>query len=427
MNFKRPRGTADILPEDQPYWSHVYAAARKIAAQFGYQRIDTPSFEDTKLFQRGVGDATDIVRKERYSFEDRGGASITLRPEGTASVCRAYIENGLPNGPQPVRMFYMAPMFRYERPQAGRVRQHHQFGVEAIGDGSPEVDAEIIELGWKYISELGIKGFKLRLNNLGDPEGRADYISDLYKYFTERIDQLPKIDQDRLQRAPLRVLDSKVKETQTLADDAPKSVDYIGGETRDHWNALLALLDNLKSVYTEFSYSVDHRLVRGLDYYNRTVFEYEPADAGSQGTLLAGGRYDPLIGILGGQETPGIGFGSGIERMILEMKKQEVRVEQPEGPEIVVVALGDTGSVAAGLAAGLRAADVSTVLAPKRSIKAQMRYANNLGAANVVILGDREVEQGVAQVKSLAEGRGQSEVSLNAESISSFVRSDENQ
>jgi len=422
MNFERPRGTADILPEDQPYWSHVHAAARKIAAQFGYQRIDTPSFEDTKLFQRGVGDATDIVQKEMYSFEDHGGDSITLRPEGTASVCRAYIENGLHNGPQPVRLFYMAPMFRYERPQAGRFRQHHQFGIEAIGDGSPEVDAEVIELGWKYISELGIKGVTLRLNNLGDPEGRADYINDLDKYFTERIDQLPKIDRDRLHRAPLRVLDSKEKETQTLADDAPKSVDYIGGETKEHWDALLGLLDNLKSVYPEFSYSIDHRLVRGLDYYNRTVFEYEPKDVGSQGTLLAGGRYDPLIAILGGQETPGIGFGSGIERMILEMKKQEIQVEQTEGPDIVVVALGDAGTVAAGLAAGLRAADISTVLAPSRSMKAQMRYANNIGAANVVILGDREIERGVAQVKSLAEGGGQSEVTLDASEIARHVQ-----
>ena len=306
MNFKRPRGTADILSEDQPYWSHVYATGRRVAEQFGYSRIDTPTFEDTSLFQRGVGDATDIVQKEMYSFQGQGDNPLTLRPEGTASVCRAYIENGFQSGPQPVRMFYMAPMFRYERPQAGRWRQHHQFGVEAIGDQSPEIDAEVIELGWKYIANLGIRGVKLRVNNLGDPEGRADYISDLDKYFTERIDQLAKLDRDRLQRAPLRVLDSKVEETQQLADNAPKSIDYIGGETKDHWEALLMLLDNLKTTYPEFSYDVDHRLVRGLDYYNRTVFEYEPSDAGSQGTLLAGGRYDPLIGILGGQETPGI-------------------------------------------------------------------------------------------------------------------------
>jgi len=427
MNFKRPRGTADILPEDQPYWGHVYDVARKVANQFGYRRIDTPTFEDTNLFQRGVGDETDIVQKEMYSFEDHGGDGITLRPEGTASVCRAYIENGLHNSPQPVRMFYMAPMFRYERPQAGRFRQHHQFGCEAIGDQSAKVDAEIIELGWKYIAELGIKNVTLRLNSLGDPEGRAEYLSDLDKYFRGVADQLPKLDRARLDRAPLRVLDSKARETQALADAAPKSVDYIQGEAKEHWDELLSLLDNLKQVYPDFSYKVDHRLVRGLDYYNRTVFEYEPLDAGGQGTLLAGGRYDPLIGILGGQETPAIGFGSGIERMILELKKQEAEFTRSSGPDIVVVSLGDAASAGAKLATALRAADVSTVLAPSRSMKAQMRFANQQNASNVVILGDREVENGVASVKSLGEGSDQAEVKLDAASIAEHVRSTGNQ
>ena len=422
MNFKRPRGTADILPEDQPYWSHVYSTARKVADQFGYRRIDTPTFEDTNLFQRGVGDETDIVQKEMYSFEDHGGDGITLRPEGTASVCRAYIENGLHNSPQPVRMFYTAPMFRYERPQAGRFRQHHQFGCEAIGDQSPKVDAEIIELGWKYIADLGIKNVTLRLNSLGDPEGRADYLSDLDKYFRAVAGQLPKLDRARLDRAPLRVLDSKALETQALADAAPKSVDYIKDEAKEHWDELLSLLDNLKEAYPDFSYKVDHRLVRGLDYYNRTVFEYEPLDAGGQGTLLAGGRYDPLIGILGGQETPAIGFGSGIERMILELKKQEAEIAPSAGPDIVVVSLGDAGSAGFKLATELRAANVSTILAPSRSMKAQMRFANQQNASNVVIIGDREVENGVASVKNLGEGGNQAEVSLDAASIANHIR-----
>ncbi|MDA0596012.1 MAG: histidine--tRNA ligase [Chloroflexi bacterium] len=427
MNFKRPRGTADILPDDQPYWSHVDSTARKVANQFGYRRIDTPTFEDTSLFQRGVGDETDIVQKEMYSFEDHGGDGITLRPEGTASVCRAYIENGLHNSPQPVRMFYMAPMFRYERPQAGRFRQHHQFGCEAIGDQSPKVDAEIIELGWKYIADLGIKNVTLRLNSLGDPEGRTTYLSDLENYFRGVAEQLPKLDRARLDRAPLRVLDSKAKETQALADAAPKSVDYIKGEAKEHWDELLSLLDNLKEVYPDFSYKVDHRLVRGLDYYNRTVFEYEPLDAGGQGTLLAGGRYDPLIGILGGQETPAIGFGSGIERMILELKKQEAEIAPSAGPDIVVVTLGDAASAGAKLATALRAANVSTVLAPSRSMKAQMRYANQQNASNVVIIGDREVENGVASVKNLVQGGDQSEVALDAASIAEHVRAAGNQ
>ena len=424
MNFKRPRGTADILPDDQPYWSHVYSTASKVANQFGYQRIDTPTFEDTNLFQRGVGDETDIVQKEMYSFEDHGGDGITLRPEGTASVCRAYIENGLHNSPQPVRMFYMAPMFRYERPQAGRFRQHQQFGCEAIGDQSPKVDAEIIELGWKYIADLGIKNVTLRLNSLGDHEGRSDYLSDLENYFGGVADQLPKLDRDRLNRAPLRVLDSKAHETQALADAAPKSVDYLNGEAKEHWEELLSLLDNIKGVYPDFFYNVDHRLVRGLDYYNRTVFEYEPLDAGGQGTLLAGGRYDPLIGILGGKETPAIGFGSGIERMIIELKKQEAEINPSTGPDIVVVTLGDASSAGAKLATG---ASVSTVLAPSRSMKAQMRYANQQNASNVVIIGDREVENGVASVKNLAQGGDQSEVALDAASIAEHVRGSGNQ
>jgi len=427
MNFKRPRGTADILPDDQPYWSHVYSTAHKVANKFGYRRIDTPMFEDTNLFQRGVGDETDIVQKEMYSFEDHGGDGITLRPEGTASVCRAYIENGLHNSPQPVRMFYMSPMFRYERPQAGRFRQHHQFGCEAIGDQSPKVDAEIIELGWKYIADLGIKNVTLRLNSLGDLEGRTAYLSDLENYFRGVADQLPKLDRARLDRAPLRVLDSKAKETQILADAAPKSVDYINGEAKEHWDELLSLLDNLKEVYPDFSYKVDHRLVRGLDYYNRTVFEYEPLDAGGQGTLLAGGRYDPLISILGGQETPAIGFGSGIERMILELKKQEAKIAPSAGPDIVVVTLGDAASAGAKLATALRAANVSTVLAPSRSMKAQMRYANQQNASNVVIIGDREVENGVASVKNLSESGAQSEVSLDVTSIAEHVRATGNQ
>jgi len=423
MNFKRPRGTSDILPQDQPHWSHVYSTASKIAEQFGFGRIDTPTFEKTNLFQRGVGDETDIVQKEMYSFEDHGGDSITLRPEGTASVCRAYIENGLHNLPQPVRMFYMAPMFRYERPQAGRVRQHHQFGCEIIGDSSPEVDAEIIELGWKYILELGIKDVTLRLNNLGDPASRSDYLSDLEKYFTGVADQLPQIDQIRLNRAPLRVLDSKNPRTQLLADAAPRSVDYLTGETKEHWNSLLTVLENLKPNYPEFSYTIDHRLVRGLDYYNRTVFEYEPIGGTGQQTLLAGGRYDPLIGILGGQETPGIGFGSGIERMILEMKKQEVMVTPPEGPEIIIITVGNSGKASAALATELRAVGVSTILAPKRSLKAQMRYANNQDAANVLILGDREVDRGTVSFKSLATADTQKEIRRDAATIAEYIRS----
>ena len=411
--FNRPRGTQDILPEDQPYWDFVRATVAKVAAESGFGRIETPMFESTSLFQRGVGDETDIVQKEMYSFKDMGGDLITLRPEGTASVCRAYIENGMQNMPQPVRQFYIASMFRYERPQAGRLREHHQFGAEIIGDGSATVDAEIIELGWRYLSRLGLSDFTLRLNTLADPEERKPYLSKLYEYFSQYSDSLPKVDLARLERAPLRLLDSKERETQKIAAEAPQSMEYLGEESRAHWELLLELLDELKSVYPGFSYHVDHRLVRGLDYYNRTVFEFEPVNAGGQSTMLAGGRYDPLIEILGGPPTPGIGFGSGIERIINELKSQEVAVPPAESVSAVIVSAGSARPRAATLAASLRAKGIAAILAPDRSFKAQMRYANQVSARNAVILGERELEAGEAGVKPLQSDGPQEQVKLD--------------
>ncbi len=418
--FKKPRGTQDILPSDQAYWNYVRRTARAVAADFGYERIDTPIIESTHLFQRGVGDETDIVQKEMYTFEDLGGDSLTLRPEGTAAVCRAYIESGMQNLPQPVRQFYLAPMFRYERPQAGRLRQHNQFGAEAIGDGSASVDAELIELGFAYISRLGISDFTLRINSIADPAERVTYLGELRNYFSKYESDLPGVDRARLERAPLRVLDSKERATQRLADEAPRSVDHLEGESRDHWEQLLGLLDGLKQIYPSFDYVVDHRLVRGLDYYNRTVFEFEPKDAGGQGTMLAGGRYDPLIEILGGQPTPGIGFGSGIERIILELKEQEIPLPERESLDAVIVSVGDARSAAARLASELRSKRISAILAPNRSFKAQMRYANQVQAANALILGERELESGTVAVKPMQGDDPQVEISL--ESVESHLK-----
>ncbi len=411
--FKKPRGTQDILPSDQAYWNYVRKTARAVAAEFGYGRIDTPMFESTDLFQRGVGDETDIVQKEMYSFEDLGGDSLTLRPEGTASVCRAYIENGLHNLPQPVRQFYLSPMFRYERPQAGRLRQHNQFGAEAIGDGSAAVDAEVIELGFRYIRELGITDFTLRLNSIGDPEERVPYLAKLRDHFSRYSSELPKVDLARLDRAPLRLLDSKDEKTRKIGEDAPRAVDHLGPESQAHWDELLSLLDGLRQVYPEFSYQVDHRLVRGLDYYNRTVFEFEPKDAGSQGTILAGGRYDPLIEILGGPPTPGIGFGSGIERIVIELRSQEIPVPSPDPLAVVIISAGSARAAAARLAAELRSNRISTVLAPERSFKAQMRYANQAGAVQALILGERELESGNVALKPMQDDSPQVEIALS--------------
>lgn len=410
--FKKPRGTQDILPADQAHWNFVRKTARAVAAEFGYGQIETPLFESTDLFQRGVGDETDIVQKEMYSFEDLGGDSLTLRPEGTASVCRAYIENGMQNLPQPVRQYYLSPMFRYERPQAGRFRQHNQFGVETIGDAAATVDAEVIELGFRYIRQLGISDFTLRLNSLADPEERKPYLAKLHDYFSRYSNELPKVDLARLERAPLRLLDSKDRITRKIGQDAPRSIDHLGPESQAHWDELIGLFDGLKEIYPDFSYEEDHRLVRGLDYYNRTVFEFEPKDAGSQGTLLAGGRYDPLIEILGGPATPGIGFGSGIERIVLELKAQEIAVPPTDQLDAVIVSVGAARSAASRLATELRSGQIATVLAPARSFKAQMRYANQVGAVYVVILGERELESGHAAVKPMQSDSPQVEVAL---------------
>ncbi len=423
QNYRASRGVADILPDDQTVWNAVKKTAINSARQFGYQQIDTPIFENTGLFRRGVGGETDIVQKEMYSFDDLGGESLTLRPEGTAPVCRSYIEHGMHNLPQPVRLYYIAPMFRYDRPQAGRYRQHHQFGCEAIGDPSPTIDAEIIEIGLHYITALGLSDVTVRINSIGDPETRTNYNDDLRNHYAKYANDLPKVDRDRLERAPLRLLDSKEPATQKLSADAPKSLDYLSDEAQNHWKNLLVLLDGLKTAYPNFSYRTDHTLVRGLDYYNRTVFEFEPSTEGSQTSLFGGGRYDPLIGILGGNPTPGVGFGSGIERIILETQRQK-SLDLAEPPRnAVMVHVGDNATIrAAQLAAELRNHGISVLMAPAgKSMRAQMRYANRANANYAIIIGNREIEQGVAAVKPLQFEGDQNTLSLDSTKIANFI------
>lgn len=419
QNFRAPRGVADILPDDQTLWTAVKSTAIITARQFGYQQIDTPIFEHTSLFRRGVGDETDIVQKEMYSFEDHGGDSLTLRPEGTAPVCRSYIEHGMHNLPQPVRLFYIAPMFRYDRPQAGRFRQHHQFGCEAIGDPSPNIDAEIIEIGLRYITALGLSDVTVRINSIGDPATRTSYANDLRNHYAKYADDLPKVDRDRLDRAPLRLLDSKEPATQKLSTDAPKSLDYLSEEAQNHWESLLTLLDGLKTAYPNFNYHIDHTLVRGLDYYNRTVFEFEPSSEGSQTSLFGGGRYDPLIGILGGDDTPGVGFGSGIERIILEIQRQESLEVDDFPANAVVIHVGENATQRANaLAAELRNQGLAVIMAPAgKSMRAQMRYANRANANYAIIIGNREIEQNVAAIKPLQFDGEQLTVDLHADTI----------
>ena len=399
MVFRAPRGTADHLPDEQKYWRYIESKAVEIANRFGYGRIDTPAFEDSNLFIRSVGEGTDIVEKEMYSFEDRGGDSITLRPEGTAPVCRAYLEHGMHNLPQPVRMYYFCPVFRYERPQAGRFRQHHQFGVEALGDADPAVDAEIIEVAWELMGSLGLRDVQLIVNSIGDGACRPAYIGRLRDYYAGHHDRLCNDCRDRMERNPLRLLDCKVETCHALGDEAPHSTDYLCDDCQEHWNKLSAYLEAMNLPYT-----VDHRLVRGLDYYTRTVFEIQPVDVGGQSTIVGGGRYDGLITELGGRSTPGIGFATGMERLTLNLKRGDIPVPDDPSPRYLVVNVGENNRTAAlELAVRLRRAGVGALLGSgSRGLRGQMRQANALGIPYALILGDDEISQGEVVVRDMS-------------------------
>ena len=399
MVFRAPRGTADHLPEEQKYWRYIESKALEIANRFGYGRIDTPAFEDSNLFIRSVGAGTDIVEKEMYTFDDRGGDSITLRPEGTAPVCRAYLEHGMHNLPQPVRMYYFCPVFRYERPQAGRFRQHHQFGVEALGDADPSVDAEVIEVAWELMGSLGLRDVQLLINSIGDSNCRPSYIEQLREYYAGHHDRLCNDCKDRLERNPLRLLDCKVETCHALGDDAPRSTDYLCDECRDHWGKLSTYLETM-----DLPCTVDHRLVRGLDYYTRTVFEIQPLDVGGQSTIVGGGRYDGLITALGGRPTPGIGFATGIERLTLNLKRDDVPVPDEPSPQYLVANVGDNARNAAlDLAVRLRRSGVGAILSSgSRGLRGQMRQANALNIPYALILGDDEIARGEVVVRDMA-------------------------
>ena len=396
--FQAPRGTADHLPEDQKYWRYIESKAMDVAARFGFGRIDTPAFEDSNLFIRSVGEGTDIVEKEMYTFDDRGGDSITLRPEGTAPVCRAYLEHGMQNLPQPVRMYYFCPVFRYERPQAGRFRQHHQFGVEVLGDADPSVDAEVIEVAWDLMTGLDLTDINLLVNSVGDPQCRPAYVAKLREYYSEHKDKLCTDCKDRLDRNPLRLLDCKIEADHALGNDAPRSADNLCDNCSEHWNKLLKYLDAM-----QLPYLIDHRMVRGLDYYTRTVFEVQPLDGGGQSTICGGGRYDGLITELGGRDTPGIGFATGLERLTLNLKRSDVPVPDEPSPHYLVANVGDDARIAAlELSVRLRRAGVGVILGSgSRGLRGQMRQANALEIPFALILGDDEIAKGEVMVRNM--------------------------
>jgi histidyl-tRNA synthetase len=369
-----------------------------ICQLYGYERIDVPAFEDTGLFSRSIGEETDIVQKEMYTFEDRGGNKITLRPEGTAPVCRAYLEHGMHNLPQPVKLYYIGSIFRYERPQAGRYRQHYQFGYEAIGDDDPALDAEVIDMAWQFFSSLNLRHLSLVLNSIGCKQCRPEYLAALKSYYANYINGLCSDCKTRFDQNLLRLLDCKKPVCQQIADSAPRSTDYLCPQCDDHFNRLKRYLGLL-----EIPFEINHRLVRGLDYYTRTVFEVQPEAEGAQSTLGGGGRYDDLIEELGGRPTPAIGFAAGIERIILNLKQQGISVPTLPRPQVFLAYIGDDArEEAIKLAARLRKDGIGVIEAVgNKSLKAQLRQANNLGASHAVIIGDEEVKNGTVILRDM--------------------------
>ena len=413
-DLQAPRGMSDVLPEDEPLWRFVRDTAERVARSFDYRLINTPIVEDVRVFSRTSGDESDIVSKEMYVFEDRGGGELALRPEGTASVCRAYIEHGMGSRPQPVRLYYFGPMFRYDRPQAGRYRQLWQFGVECIGDPSPAADAEIIELQYTLFRELGLDNLTLSINSIGTAETRRTYVDVLREHLRPHLDGLSHDSQRRFGTNVLRILDSKEDADHPALRSAPSILDYLTDEDAEHFAEVRALLDA-----SGVPYEVAPRIVRGLDYYARTVWEFEPpvaegSDGGQQGTVSAGGRYDGLMELLGGPPTPGTGTAMGVERTVLNLRARGIEAPSDAPVDVVTIPLGEQGPAAAlRLAQSLRAAGL-TVRAgiPGRSLRAQLRGADAAGARYAAILGDDEAARGVVQLKHLAGDGEQREVAV---------------
>ena len=399
-SYQAPRGMNDTLPEDAALWRHIRDTAERVARLYDYRQITTPIVEDAGVFLRTVGDESDIVQKEMYVFEDRGGDRLALRPEGTAAVCRAYIEHGMGSLPQPVRLFYIGPFFRYDRPQAGRYRQLWQFGAEAIGSDSPAADAELIELQHTLYEALGLHDAVLRINSIGNNDSRGRYIDALREYFRPLVPTLSKDSQRRFETNLLRILDSKEEQDRAAVEGSPSILDFLDDEDAAHFEAVKAALDAVG-----IAYEVDPFIVRGLDYYSRTVWEFEPPEARGQSTIGAGGRYDGQIELLGGHPTPGVGFATGIERIALNLKARGIEAPEAASVDVVTIPLGEAGAAAAlRVARDLRAAGI-TVRAgyPGRSMKAALRGASAANAAYALIIGDREASDGVATLKPLRE------------------------
>lgn len=397
MKFQRPPGTQDALPGNSENWQFVERAARELCRRFRFREVRTPLFEMTELFRRGVGETTDIVEKEMYTFEDRGGRSMTLRPEGTAGVVRAYVENKLYGEPDIAKLYYIGPMFRYERAQAGRYRQFHQFGVEAIGSSDPALDAEVIALGYSFYKEVGLSGVTVEINSVGTPAVRAAFRSKLLDFLLPMKDSLCKDCQARMERNPLRVLDCKVD--QAKFEGAPSILDSLDEECETHFAKVKAYLDAM-----DIPYAVNPRLVRGLDYYTHTAFEYKAQGIGSIDTVGGGGRYNGLVADVGGEDRPGVGLGIGLERTLLLIENQNVKPDDGAAVDAYFIAMGERAEQeAAGIVYRLRQAGFAVERDYQgRKPKALFKAADRAGARFALILGDDELDRGEIAVKNMA-------------------------
>ena len=418
MLTKAPKGTMDILPQNSYKWQYIEEEIRKICREFGVKEVRTPVFEHTELFQRGVGDTTDVVEKEMYTFNDKGDRSITLRPEGTAGAVRSFIEHGMFNDPQPTKLYYLISCYRYEKPQAGRYREFHQFGVEYFGTQSPATDAEMISLPWLLYKRLGLKNLTLNINSIGCPKCRKEYNEKLKNYLKSRYDDLCETCKNRFDRNPMRILDCKSPICKEIVEGAPLLIDCICDECSEHFEAVKKYLTCM-----DIPFNIDPLIVRGLDYYTKTVFEITAKNENSNGTICGGGRYDGLVEELGGGFVPACGFALGMERLILTMEEQGIEIENTQKVQLYVGHIGDENSFhAQKLVAQLRSLGISADRDHLgRSVKAQMKYANKLGVKYSLILGDDEVANKKAKLKNMDEGI-ETEVELSAEEIAKNIR-----
>ena len=409
---KAPKGTEDLLPQDSYRWQYLEEKFKEVTDGFGYKEIRVPTFEHTELFERGVGDTTDVVEKQMYTFLDKGDRSITLRPEGTASVVRCFLERNLYADTMPLKMWYNLPCFRYENKQKGRLREFHQFGVEAFGAKGPSIDAEVIALAITFLENVGLSDLSVNINSIGCPTCRNKYNQILKDYLRGKIDELCDTCKGRFERNPLRILDCKSSICQDLVKDAPVLLDHICDECRDHFEAFKKTLDSMG-----ISYKVDSGIVRGLDYYTKTVFEIISGPF----TVCGGGRYDGLVEALGGDSTPAIGFGLGIERLLIRLAELGIEIPEAKKPDLYIAPLGENAQVfAQKLSFELRKAGVSVETDHmQRGLKPQMKYSNKIGARYTLVLGDSEIETGDVRLKNMETGE---QTETNISKIADFFK-----